>query len=416
MQGTPITRHLRGNRSSAFRTIPQERRAGTILVLAAALLVMVFAFVTFTVDVGYITLTKSKLQSATDSATFAAAQELSRGLGPNPELSPTSVESIARAAAIELASAHDAGGLASVYLNPQRDIRFGQITWDATADSWSETLDVGPFNFVQVTSRRDQGSVQNGDSDLHLFFGPVIGYGTAKLTAHSAAGMLVGNGFKIPSGSSQTSGVLPFAFDLPTWDAMLQGTGSDNYTFDPATGAITSGADGVLEVNIYPEAANNGNGNGGGNNGNSNSWTPGNRGTVDLGNPNNSTADLKRQILLGLNDSDLAYFGGELSFANGPIDVNGDPGISAGMKSELESIIGQSRAIPIFTQVTGNGNNTTYTIVKFVGVRILAVKLTGSNKYVIAQPAPYSDATVVPDTTGIPIQDATIFTPFKLLR
>ena len=246
----------------------------------------------------------------------------------------------------------------------------------------------------------------------------MIGHSTAKLTARASAGMLPGNGFAIPAGSSLKANVLPFAFDEPSWDDLLQGVGSDDYSFDANTGLVTPGSDGILEVNIYPEAANNGGGNGKkkGNNGNSNSWTPGNRGTVDLGNSNNSTADLKRQIVEGLNATDLSYFNGELSFANGPIDVNGDPGISAGMQSELQSIIGQTRAIPIFSQVTGNGNNTTYTIVKFVGVRIMAVSLNGNDKYVIAQPAVLVDITVVSDTSGITVDDASVFTPFKLLE
>ena len=55
----------------------------------------------------------------------------------------------------------------------------------------------------------------------------------------------------------------------------------------------------------------------------------------------------------------------------------------------LASIIGEKRIIPIFESVTGPGNNAEYTIVSFVGVRVLDVKLTGSmtSKKVIIQPA-----------------------------
>ena len=55
----------------------------------------------------------------------------------------------------------------------------------------------------------------------------------------------------------------------------------------------------------------------------------------------------------------------------------GDTGISAGVKDELASIIGQTRIIPVFSSVSGNGNNATYVIVRWVGVRVMAVKLTG---------------------------------------
>ena len=75
---------------------------------------------------------------------------------------------------------------------------------------------------------------------------------------------------------------------------------------------------------------------------------------------------------------------------NGELELNGDTGISAGVKDELESIKGEPRIIPIFRTVTGPGNNAQYTIVCFAGVRILEVKLTGkmSSKRVIIQPAP----------------------------
>ena len=55
----------------------------------------------------------------------------------------------------------------------------------------------------------------------------------------------------------------------------------------------------------------------------------------------------------------------------------------------MASIIGQTRLIPIFTTVVGNGNNATYDIVMFVGVRVLDVDLTGSmsSKHLTVQPA-----------------------------
>ena len=146
------------------------------------------------------------------------------------------------------------------------------------------------------------------------------------------------------------------------------------------TGNVSNSDDGVPEVNIYPDA---------------NSAMPsGNRGTVDIGSPNNSTADLKRQIQNGINASDLDWFpNGELRFNdNGILFLNGDTGISAGIETALKSIIGHVRAIPIFIEVSGPGNNAQFTITRFVGVRIMAVKLTGgpSQRYLRVQPAPYT--------------------------
>jgi hypothetical protein len=77
------------------------------------------------------------------------------------------------------------------------------------------------------------------------------------------------------------------------------------------------------------------------------------------------------------------------SNASGHLYLNANTGISAGCKSALASIIGQTRVIPIFSSVVGNGNNANYDIVGWAGVRIMAVDLTGSvkNKYLIVQPA-----------------------------
>src|SRR4029453_10300558 len=112
--------------------------------------------------------------------------------------------------------------------------------------------------------------------------------------------------------------------------------------------------------------------------------------TVDIGSSNNSTSDINRQILDGVSPEDLAYHGGKLELdSNGELNLNGDTGISAGVKDELASIKGKPRIIPIFREVHGPGNNADYTIVAFVGIRIVDVKLTGSmsSKRLLVQPA-----------------------------
>jgi hypothetical protein len=167
----------------------------------------------------------------------------------------------------------------------------------------------------------------------------------------------------------------------------MLGLGTDKYSYNPNTGGTSSGGDGVKEVDLYPYGTS--------------ALPPGNRGTVDLGSPNNSTSDLKRQILYGQNATDLSYFGGSVRTDDGPIQLNGDTGISAGIKDELEAIKGQPRLIPLFSQVTGPGNNATYTITRFVPVRIVYVKLTGNPKSVVVQPAPYSSPTVIPGHVSI---------------
>ena len=86
---------------------------------------------------------------------------------------------------------------------------------------------------------------------------------------------------------------------------------------------------------------------------------------------------------------------------DGELYLNGDTGISAGFKAQLEEIKGEPRIIPIFQQVEGNGNNAEYTIVCWAGVRIMEVKLTGSNnqKRVIVQPCNITVRGGIPSTS-----------------
>ncbi|MBW3542439.1 MAG: Tad domain-containing protein [Planctomycetes bacterium] len=382
------------------------RRRGVIILLATAAFVMILAFAAFSVDVGYIALTKAQLQNGADAGVLAAAQELPAGLTVGAAKTPWEVADEARAAAVAVVAEHRAGDKSSIYADGDRDVRFGQVTWDPLTASWQKTWGATPYNLVEVTLRRDQvpeptedGSPppDNGDQPLPLFFSPVIGHTEARLLVRATSAIVPGNGFHIPQGSGLTAGILPITLDEPTWDDLIHnGIGTDDYTYDPDTGAVSPGADGILEVSLYPYG--------------NHDLPPGNRGTVDFGGANNSTSDLERQILNGVSEADIAALGFELSFENGSLSINGDTGISAGIKDELEQIKGVPRAIPLFSAVSGNGNNANYTIERFVGIRVVDVKLTGNPKRVIVQPAPFSEATVTKDESGAPIAADTIFT------
>lgn len=387
-------------KSGSDRELDQRTdRCGSIIALSAGMMVIALVFLVFTVDLGYLVLTKTQLHAAADAAVLGAGIELTAGLGRGATLSQSETEQIARQAAVGVAALQRAGDCDTVYVDRLRDVRFGKRDWNPLTNTWQDTWGIGPSNMVEVTVRRDQeATCGGGDSTVPLFFGPVIGHESAPLKVSSAAALLPGSGFRVSPGSGETAPVLPIALDLPSWVALGNGFGDDDYAYDSPTDQVTAGSDGILEVSVYPE-------------GNS---TPGNRGTVDLGNPNNATSDLRRQILEGLNDGDLSYFNGEIRFDQGPIDVNGDPGVSAAIKTQLEAIIGEPRAIPLFTTVTGQGNNTTYTLTEFVGIRIMAVKLTGGNQFVIVQPATVVDSTVIPG--GATIAESSIFTPLKLVR
>lgn len=375
--------------------------AGNGLVMAAGALVMMFAFTAFAVDIGYITLTKAELQKTADAAAMAATLELFEGWGTGATLTSSEAATRARAAAVAVAAANRAGGRNSTYLNPTRDVRLGNAQYDADTGTWDVNWGQAPYNVVEVTVHRDQIGSTLGDQPLDLFFAPLMGTSSARLATRATAGIKPGVGVrKIPG---VNVGVLPIALDVGSWDAMIaSATYTDNYRYNDDTKAVSNGPDGVREINIYPTGSPN--------------LPPGNRGTVDFGSANNSTADIARQIRFGLNDYDLSFLGGELRFDQLPMIINGDTGISAGIKDDLAAIIGQPRLMPLFDQVSGPGNNAYYRIVRFVPIRIVYVNLTGkpASKVVIVQPAPFTDPTVISGETEI--RTDSILAPVSLFR
>ena len=370
-----------------------EARRGAILVLAAAMLMVVIGFAAFTVDFGMVTLTKGHMQSAADSAAHAATLEIARSFGPGGELTAQAAEDIARDRAVEMVARFRTGDVSSSQADAVRDVRVGRRTWSSAGQKWVEEWGVAPFNMVEVTVRRTAADT----TALPMTFAQVLGRDSFELTATSVAALAPGIGFSLPSGVDGTSptttiDILPIALDLGSWTDLLaqcyNGTNNgydDDYSWTSANGLANNTSDNIPEINMYPDL----------NSGDA----PGNRGMVDLGAAGNSTADIKRQIVYGLNADDLSFFpNNEITFdANGALYLNGDTGISAGVEDALESIIGQIRAIPIFIEVTGQGNNATFTVVKFVGVRIMDVRLSGgpSKRHLTVQPAPFYCSNVI---------------------
>ena len=387
-----------------FRSRAINPRSGQITLIMTIVITALFGFAALAVDLSYIALTKSQMKNASDSAALASASDLLDGWGAGASHDASTIANNGMLTAETMAAEHPAGEQPVVFLDGIRDVRFGQRIFDVASQTWQENWGISPYNLVEVSVHRNQSSssTTTGDVEVPLFFGRFMGRSSQSLTATSKAALVAGVGFRIQSGSNLTANVLPIALDVDSWDALVvSNVGNDDYSFDPASGAVSSGGDGIKEVSLYPSGCG--------------SLPPGNRGTVDLGNPNNSTADLKRQILYGLNDYDLSFFSGSLRFDQGPLYINGDTGISAGIKSQLNTIKGKPRAIPLFTAVSGPGNNATYTIERFVGIRIMYVKLTGGNKRVIVQPAPLMDPTVIAGPTTEVTEDS-IFTMPKLIQ
>lgn len=374
----------------------RPRRSGTVLVVTVLMMVTLLTMVAFAVDLGYIQVVQSQLQRSADAAAIAATWKLLDKQRPGSTVSTAALGEVRTVAAQFAGYNHVVNAAPGLTAD---DTTVGQLGYPFNK-SVALTFDApGRFNGVTVRVRR----TEQHNGSVGLFFARVAGIDSCELEAEATATFLNNfAGFRAPSEPGKNLDLLPFALDKQTWDALLQGTGTDNYHYDPSTGLVSSGTDGILEVNLYPQGT----------------GSPGNRGTVDIGSSNNSTADISRQIRSGVSESDMAHHGGQLVFnSNGELFLNGDTGISAGVKDDLASIIGKPRIIPIFSAVNGPGNNAQYTIVQFAGVRILYVKLTGSNstKKVIIQPAAVLAAGAIP-APGTAVKSHYVYSPVWLVK
>lgn len=130
------------------------KRRGAILVLFAFLLVTIFGFTAFAVDVGYLTLVRTQLQNVADAAAMGACQQLGNG------------QAAVIAAAKAIAAGNRVDGAAAVLQDS--DIELG--VYNLTTKTFTAGSDGA--NAVRVTAKV---------TNRPLFFAPVIGVNSATI-------------------------------------------------------------------------------------------------------------------------------------------------------------------------------------------------------------------------------------------
>lgn len=356
------------------------------------LMVVLLAVVALAVDVGMLYIGRTELQRTADASAMAGGWELLERNAAAGSLSRSKLAALVRGEARQFTRLNSKGAK-SLTLG-REDVELGYISNPSDRASAFRLDSPHRPNAVRVVVQ--QTEERNGR--LPLYFARVLGFADAAVTAEATAAVNVNfKGFQPPSDGSNLP-LLPFALDEQTWNELLAGGGKDQYRYDPQTQKITPGKDGIREFNLYPQDTGSG----------------GNRGTVDIGNPANSVGDIARQITGGITQGDLNYVGGKLEFnSEGKLYLNGDPGISASLGKSLAKISGQARMVPVFSEVVGGGNSSMYTIVKFVGIRVMHTELAGGEKQVVVQPA------AVITLGGIPSDEPHtefIFSPVRLVR
>lgn len=367
-----------------------RKRRGKILVLTAALMPVLVGGVALTVDTGVLGVGRAQVRTASDAAALAGALELAAPARlMSNQVDMTTLIANAQSAATARGQSNavlgqtpmiSEGDVTVGYFNPRAlpfDPDYRQFITDTSRSS--------EFNSVEVTAARPQ---------VPVFFGRIFGAKPGQVAAVSRATIE-----NLPV--KWSSNLLPIALDKTTYDAMVKGQTTDEYSFDPShydpdhgKESVTPNVpDGFKEARLYPVK----------------NGDPGNFGTVKIGVNNNSTKDLSEQISKGITptqmQNEFPTTGNLLdkldSSTNPPTPYHtfqGNTGISSGIEDQLMDIIGKPVTIPIYDQSGGNGDNAWYRVIEFGQVRILAVKLTGGDKYVIIQPAPGSDPGAVAET------------------
>lgn len=149
--------------------ITNNERKGAVIVLLAFCLVIVTAFLAFTIDWGYIAVTESELQNAADTAAISAARSLREDRG----------------VVIQTAKYWASRNIAAKQSVMVRDTDIELGHWDSETATFivippdsSDTPDA-----VRVTCRRDS----IGGNPLPLFFGAFLGTKDVNLSAFAIA-------------------------------------------------------------------------------------------------------------------------------------------------------------------------------------------------------------------------------------
>ncbi|MDA0832573.1 MAG: VWA domain-containing protein [Planctomycetota bacterium] len=160
------------------------------MVLAVFALIAAISMVALGVDLGVVSLTKTKMQNAVDAAALAAAQEIItavENVGQNSGDGADVADANASAMAPARQMAMNVANMNGVHVDPDDDVRFGKRYYNKNSNTYGITWDEAPYNVVKVTARRDNATPGKDDSELTLFFARIWGKKSTSLTASAVA-------------------------------------------------------------------------------------------------------------------------------------------------------------------------------------------------------------------------------------
>jgi hypothetical protein len=306
------------------------KRKGTIVLLAAFMLVFMMVVFALAVDLGNIYWTETQTQNSADAAALAGAHTL--------YVYPKNLEVFS----YSFPDPDDSRAEARKFVRENTVAQFGKAPrtpmdispTDVIIGRWIDgTVDPDEWfpNAVQVTVALNNAN--------YLF-----GYYSKTHSSHSVAVATV----KYPH-------LLPFTMWHEAWDGQ--------------------------RVTIFPGPWN------------GIDLPPGNFGALDIGPLGGGSSQLRRQISDGINAADLSTLGGTIgpgTYLNGETGIKaGMETAFVGGQADgrwYDGIIGDARFIPLYDYVEGNGANATFRIKKFVAAKVVEVSLKSGDKYIILEP------------------------------
>lgn len=368
-------------RNTSLQTNTKRRRA-VIAIQVGIMLVVLIGFAALTVDVGTLYNVRADLQRSADSSALAAVSTLvsddmmSIRMGLADSSTIASVTDQRTSLAVQFGGLNPTFGLSTTDVATS-DIRVGRINLLSAIEPLDTAVTADNYNAVEVTVRRESGG-QSTNGPIEFYFAPIFGsvLGEASATAVAAFDdRVVGFDF-----AGLTSVGLPLSMDETAYNAGLA-AGSDGYAYDQNTDSISSGADGIPEISIYPAIL-----------------APGNFGLLNIGSPNQGVPALRDQIDNGVSEGDMiAEIGTSLvtfyDVDGNPTNyqISGNPGLKVTLEANLLAQVGNVVGFFLHNGVTGTGANSVYNITALVFGRLMDVQLTGNpaSRGVWIQPTTY---------------------------
>lgn len=381
-------------------TKPQHvGRRGLITPLAAMVLLAVMAGIALIVNRLWLDAATLEVTTCVETAVLAAGQELASDelLKEQPDYDQlmTRAETAAnRALVLNTVAGHRIG----IQLTKGDNLLFGKII---------PVAETGERRFLQTD--HEPLSVQIKTDHTNRLNNPV-----AELLSEVTRTNLGTPGTQIEASlDNHVVGIRPFenvavpAFPLAilkndptgkhtqTWELQIvQKKGNDEYQFDPLTGKVTHGSDGIPEIKLTGKPRRG-------------EISDANMQILDFESQFNSEA-VVRQILSGLSRQDLKQYHGELLFEEQPVQLKCSPNIENDEQDAFKDMLGQCRICFLYDKVnaTPKSYNGTADCPNIVAGRIMAVqRLENQACEIILQPGVITSRAVVLADVSPPVTD-----------